>query len=178
MLWYNRKDINFIQLSSIIISSRNMAKLAFPGFLLAAVLSSIPSVQPLSLSSSSGFYGARLEPRSQTAREYFSTSRSYLEMRKQKSSDRRTRRLQRGQIAYSEELAKATVGSVTASPMAGQSWSHKKTLSMQNSVQVSGGRGRSRKRSALYNSLSLYHNKFLTLLTEEYKQEVSRRICN
>jgi len=36
-----------------------------------------------------------------------------------------------------------------------------------------GGRGRSRKRSALYNSLAMYHNHFLELLTQEYKAEVS-----
>jgi hypothetical protein len=34
------------------------------------------------------------------------------------------------------------------------------------------GRGRSRKRSTLYNSLAFYHNKFLILLTDEYQAEV------
>ena len=35
----------------------------------------------------------------------------------------------------------------------------------------SGGRGRSRKRSMLYTSLSFYHNKFMQLLQAEYKAE-------
>ena len=126
----------------------------------------------LSLSSSSVFHGSPLlqsTPSQQQQQRYHTTS--FLEMRKQKASDRRTRRLQRGDIAYAEELAKSTVGAVTSSPMAGKAWRHKQTHSMQAPV-VTGGRGRSRKRSALYNSLSLYHNKFLSLLTEEYKQEV------
>lgn len=56
--------------------------------------------------------------------------------------------------------------------MNGKAWRHKKqTHSMQQPQQAMGGRGRSRKRSALYNSLSLYNNKFLRLLTEEYRQE-------
>lgn len=123
----------------------------------------------LALSSSSYFHGSslRLHP---TPTAYHATR--FLEMRKQKSSDRRTRRMQRGDTAYAEELlAKSTVGIVTSSPMAGKSWRHKQTHSMQ-APGATGGRGRSRKRSALYHSLSLYHNKFLTLLTEEYKQEV------
>ena len=40
--------------------------------------------------------------------------------------------------------------------------------------EKSGGRGRSRKRSTLYHSLSSYHSKYLNLLTAEYKAEVRR----
>jgi hypothetical protein len=94
---------------------------------------------------------------------------SSLEMRKQKASDRRTRRLQRGDILTPDAFA--TTGSLTSSPMSGKNWKLKQTNDGLQ-PQPTGGRGRSRKRSALYNSLSLYHNKFLKLLTEEYKQEV------
>jgi hypothetical protein len=131
-------------------------------------------------------------------------------MRKQKASDRRTRRAQRGEI---EDERMEAVGSLattlTSSPMrAAGPWSLKQkasasTISMQPSLQqlqqatgaaaaqaVYGdsapsntgtvtptkkrtpGRGRSRKRSTLYNSLAFYHNKFLLLLTDEYQAEV------
>ena len=113
-----------------------------------------------------------------------------LEMRKQKASDKRTRRQQRGDVVFSPD--NLMTGSITSSPMNGKSWNHKQSSWYQQQQQQqqgptsvlpvpttlttheasTGGRGRSRKRSALYNSLSLYHNKFLSLLTQEYKQEV------
>ena len=108
---------------------------------------------------------------------------SYLVMRKQKASDRRTRRRQRG-----EELDQQQVESnisvltkprtITSSPMAEASWNHKQPLQKCRSQPVrpastKKGRGRSRKRSALYSLLSFYNNKFLDLLTAEYQVEVS-----
>lgn len=125
---------------------------------------------------------------------------SSLTMRKQKASDRRTRRMQRGadtaeeaQALIRDSLATAVV-SLTQSPMdAAGGWKQKqkqttttptkmksKTIIGRASASknpttttVTGGRGRSRKRSMLYNSLSSYHNKFLQLLTTEYRAEVS-----
>jgi hypothetical protein len=93
-------------------------------------------------------------------------------MRKQKASDRRTRRLQRGLLETDEDLDMETV---TTSPMQAAQWSLKKPSSIAPiDMQLkSGGRNRSRKRSTLYNSLSSYHSHFLQLLTAEYKAEVS-----
>jgi hypothetical protein len=66
---------------------------------------------------------------------------------------------------------------LTSSPMAKVGgWKQKSAPSkpvVNASLEKTGGRGRSRKRSMLYNSLSAYHNKFLHLLTAEYKAEVS-----
>ena len=130
----------------------------------------------LSLSSFSSFHGAALHIHENNAiRESPTTATSgaaSLEMRKQKASDRRTRRLQRGDFEYAQELARSTAGTMTESPMSGKAWRHKQTHSMQPTKSKTAGRARGRKRSALYNSLSLYHNKFLNLLTEEYRQEV------
>lgn len=134
--------------------------------------------------------------------------------RKQKASDRRTRRMQRGGVdpPVAIDLERA-VGSLTkknnnnydsvdmtltVSPMqqAGQ-WNQKRiTSSGSNSVSTSNsnrnsfpptmaaaaaaavsttrGRSRSRslKRSQLYSSLATYQDKFLRLLTDEYRVEV------
>ncbi|KAL7579834.1 hypothetical protein ACA910_004847 [Epithemia clementina (nom. ined.)] len=112
-------------------------------------------------------------------------------MRKQKASDKRTRRRQKGNLSEEEEYFSRPT--LTQSPMQQRGrWNDKKsdsaayerssspTSSASSSVTVSGGgRGRSRKRSAFYHSLSFYHDKFLSLLTDEYKaeeQEVIRRI--
>ena len=106
-----------------------------------------------------------------------SNSRALLVMRKQKASDRRTRRRQRGILTQEEELGPLTV---TDSPMKVVGpWRGKAVqpnavaVGAPSSAAKSGGRGRSRKRSNLYNGLSFYHNKFLTLLTHEYQVEVS-----
>jgi hypothetical protein len=77
---------------------------------------------------------------------------------------------------------------LTKSPMAtAGGWKQKQTSSSTTIVgsassssspsttTTGGGRGRSRKRSILYNSLSSYHNKFLQLLTTEYRAEVSEQ---
>ena len=99
-------------------------------------------------------------------------------MRKQKASDRRTRRMQRGNA---EDIAQSLIQEnlvLTSSPMTkAGGWKQKKAttiLGSSASKPATGGRGRSRKRATLYNSLSAYHNKFLQLLTAEYKAEVSR----
>lgn len=101
-------------------------------------------------------------------------------MRKQKASDRRTRRMQRGSEEIVQDLIRDNLlrESVTSSPMASAGpWNQKRKGEHQdpNSVvlkEKTGGRGRSRKRSVLYTSLSSYHNKFLQLLTAEYLAEV------
>ena len=93
-----------------------------------------------------------------------------LTMRKQKASDRRTRRLQRGLLDKEEELNMETM---TKSPMQSSQWCHKQSTTLVESQVKAGGRSRSRKRSTLYNSLSSYHSHFLNLLTAEYKAEVS-----
>jgi hypothetical protein len=130
-----------------------------------------------------------------------SSSDRTLTMRKQKASDRRTRRRQRGDdVAVDDwvqarELRASFATTVADSPMqAAGAWSHKRSLlqplgtrQLESAADLmstrqgggaaaaaapSGGRGRSRKRSTLYNSLAFYHNKFLTLLTQEYQAEV------
>ena len=120
-----------------------------------------------SIAGKSGFHGSPVQHATYE-------SSSTLEMRKQKASDRRTRRAQRGDMLTTDAFV--TPASITSSPMNGKSWNHKQTVQPLQPQQT-GGRGRSRKRSALYNSLSLYHNKFLRLLTEEYKQEVRHGHC-
>ena len=92
-----------------------------------------------------------------------------LSMRKQKASDRRTRRLQRGLLEEDEVMTET----VTTSPMQTAQWLQKIPTVEAMLPLKTGGRNRSRKRSTLYNSLSSYHNHFLQLLTAEYKAEVS-----
>jgi hypothetical protein len=139
----------------------------------------VPQSVSLSLSSYSKFHGTSLEgPQPPKRHERAISSRlSSLSMRKQKASDRRTRRLQRG----GEELAQGLIlenlrNTITSSPMelAG-AWSQKRGGFPSQAREKTGGRGRSRKRATLYNSLSSYHNKFFTLLTAEYDAEVSNQ---
>lgn len=95
-----------------------------------------------------------------------------LTMRKQKASNRRTRRSQLGE----DIPVIATTTTVTKSPMEGAKWGArtKHTIGANNRISTrTGGRNRARKRSTLYNSLSSYHSHFLELLTAEYKAEVS-----
>ena len=61
---------------------------------------------------------------------------------------------------------------ITSTPMETAEWRYKQR-GVTPIREKTGGRGRSRKRATLYNSLSSYHNKFLQLLTAEYKSEVS-----
>lgn len=111
---------------------------------------------------------------------------SSLTMRKQKASDRRTRRLQRGDDSALQPPVREFMGSMTRSPMQQEgAWSQKTLAAMpvtaapevatstSGEKPVSGGRGRSRKRSTLYNSLASYHDKFFSMLTAEYRAEVS-----
>lgn len=112
-----------------------------------------------------------------------------LVMRKQKASDKRTSRLQRGLIDEISSLGASTLTSmpmypaeplvgVTKSPMANAIWNHK-SVSNRNAFpdsrptqQVStGGRGRARKRAEVYSSLANYHSEFLAMLTAEYRAE-------
>jgi len=126
------------------------------------------SVNALSIHSSA-FHGNPVK-----TRMTFSSA-STLTMRKQKASDKRTRRRQRfGQDDTSSSSGGVlTDSSYTQSPMHRQgSWKEKKYVTP--SVEKTAGRGRSRKRSALYQSLAFYHNKFLHLLTQEYQAEVRR----
>lgn len=97
---------------------------------------------------------------------------SLLTMRKQKASNKRTRRMQRN---IEIESTTSTVALRTAtsefSPIASGVWQQKSVTSQNQVAPVSKGRGRSRKRTAVYNNLASYHNHFLELLTEEFMAE-------
>jgi hypothetical protein len=94
-------------------------------------------------------------------------STSYLYMRKQKASDKRTSRRQREGPQLLE-----VIPTITASPMQHQAWTQKVVPMIQEPPSDGGGRQRSRKRSNLYNQMARYHNTFLNALTLEYKAEV------
>ena len=159
------------------------------GSFLVLALASGPA-HGLSLSSYSTFHGTHLQPAvtpssknaATTAEDSFSFSRrsSTITMRKQKASDRRTRRMQRGGAEQTQDIILDSLQqTITSSPMelAGD-WKYKKQQHGNSQFQRptrAGGRQRSRKRQTLYNSLSSYHNKFLQLLTAEYRAEVSLR---
>ena len=139
-----------------------------------------------SISSQSRFHGERLLlPKHGVPYNGFSSPGSVeITMRKQKASDRRTTRRQRGgdeltQERIKENLARREV-TITSSPMSKKGdWKLKRQGDVMDPRGAkSGGRGRSKKRSMLYNSLSLYHNKFLNFLTAEYKAEVSTIVGN
>jgi hypothetical protein len=167
-------EVTILQSYYIVANSKHTVSLNMSGLSLVAALCVLLTLRGDSVHaySSSGFLGQPLKLAQSTLDALQGRNgAASLEMRKQKASDKRTRRQQRGDSVYPEDLL---TGAITASPMNGKSWSHKQSHpSMALPVASSGGRGRSRKRSALYNSLSLYHNKFLSLLTQEYKQEVS-----
>jgi hypothetical protein len=195
-------------------------KLMLAGAVVLAFLcdSSSRTVQALSLQSSV-FHGRSLVTSSPSYSGSTSSSSSEITMRKQKASDRRTRKRQRGEIEDDRMEAVGSLSSMTltTSPMsAAGPWNHKQQSSasmstmerqapslLQQQLQATGagaaqsvygnmgdyastpntstaaparkrtpGRGRSRKRSTLYNSLAFYHNKFLILLTDEYQAEV------
>jgi hypothetical protein len=116
---------------------------------------------------------------------------STLVMRKQKASDKRTARMQRGNVDVGSassftppSLATATQ-ILTSTPMTNSEWRHKSVdvkssgvVAVGNNANVddtiaAGGRGRARKRLKLYNSLASYHSTFLELISEEYQMEVS-----
>ena len=103
-----------------------------------------------------------------------------ITMRKQKASNKRTRRLQKGgkdQFDADDATTSDFISSSLKTPTATSSWDYKSISSSKNknsfpSSQSEGGRGRSRKRSQLYNSLSSYHSHFLKLITAEFLAEV------
>ena len=91
-----------------------------------------------------------------------------LVMRKQKASNKRTARRQRGNVDLS--TSSSTTQILNSSPMAKSQWKHKK-IETGAAIQA-GGRGRARKRLKLYNSLASYHSTFLDLISQEYQMEV------
>ena len=101
--------------------------------------------------------------------------RSHLIMRKQKASDKHTARMQRGQTLEQPTVSAQILSSGSFTKNA---WKHKKielrAIGVNTNKQsVTGGRGRARKRMKLYNSLEGYHSRFLGLISEEYRMEVS-----
>lgn len=92
-------------------------------------------------------------------------------MRKQKASDKRTRRRQKGVLVMEDE-ARVTV---TSNPMQNAQWKAKSGIEPMNVVRTAvspeGGRGRSRKRTSFYQMLQYYHASFLEPLTKEYESE-------
>ena len=134
------------------------------------------SLRPLT--SSTTFYGnPLLLTTNNDGRHNDINARAQLYMRKQKASDKRTRRRQRGLV---EESPVVTAASLTTSPMQqqGTAWTKKTTTTSMLPRPATGGRGRSRKRSMLYTSLSFYHNKFMRLLQEEFKAEVRINVAS
>ncbi len=112
-----------------------------------------------------------------------SSNDSTITMRKQKASDKRTRRMQRSSqlLENTESLSRQGNGPLT--PMSTGQWKHKSLSSSRallGNTDTSGGRGRSRKRSAIYSNLASYHTQFLELLTAEFLAEVSliRVLCH
>eukprot|EP00554_Chaetoceros_debilis_P015028 CAMPEP_0194114400 /NCGR_PEP_ID=MMETSP0150-20130528/19997_1 /TAXON_ID=122233 /ORGANISM="Chaetoceros debilis, Strain MM31A-1" /LENGTH=959 /DNA_ID=CAMNT_0038804591 /DNA_START=208 /DNA_END=3087 /DNA_ORIENTATION=- len=101
-----------------------------------------------------------------------------MTMRKQKASDKRTRRMQRNQVLENENPLEIRPGMSPTTPMDNGAWKHKRVTrsSLVNAgtatdVTPNRGRGRSRKRSAVYSNLSSYHTQFLELLTAEFLAE-------
>ena len=130
--------------------------------LLSASLTLLTSCQSLSLSQKTSFGGRHVlhnDPFHQC---------SLLTMRKQKASDKRTRRSQRGEVLESDLSSKSNLRS---SPI-GKAWQYKSVDMRSPSNTVGYGRGRSRKRSQVYNNLSSYHSHFLDLITQEFLAEV------
>ena len=117
---------------------------------------------------------------------YRNGSKSILTMRKQKASDKRTTRLQRGGRGESDVMTSASENlssfSSLVTPTMKSSWTHKSVSSSPvkntfgNPNNDNRGRGRSRKRSQYYSSLSSYHTHFLNLITAEFIAEVGFKI--
>ena len=127
--------------------------------------------------SSSSFCGQSLQFQNAVAaikdRSSTASGLASLTMRKQKASDRRTRRMQRGGEDVAQDMINQSVQkTITSIPMTQWNYKNRGTAYQPMMKEKSGGRGRARKRSTLYHSLSSYHSKFLNLLTAEYKAEV------
>ena len=112
-----------------------------------------------------------------------------ITMRKQKASDRRTRRMQQGDISQSTSSFVASSSS-NQSPSDSKSlvrspyetvgeWKHKRVSFNADTVgrdkKKKSGRGRSQKRSYTYLALSSYHSLFYRLLEDEFRAEVSAK---
>lgn len=124
-------------------------------------------IDALSLGSSTSFLGGKVSHR-------IVIDNGSLSMRKQKASDKRTRRMQRNQGVETITETLPMPGTSPLTPMAKGEW-RQKTISIKNQFQANvrtGGRGRSRKRSIVYSNLASYHNQFLELLTQEFLAEV------
>ena len=150
-------------------------------------------LQIAALSSPSSFHGTQVitNPTQTTCNiSHRISNNNNLTMRKQKASDKRTARMQRGQIDNSDvtftppPLSSSSSSSATqilnSSPKTKNQWKNKKIELRAAGVsagaqqqQKTGGRGRARKRFKLYNSLASYHSTFLELISEEYQMEVS-----
>lgn len=140
---------------------------------LGASFSIVPS-HALSLRlHSSQFLGNNVNSFSQEGER--SRNRMIITMRKQKASNKRTTRLQRGNDDNSQVSTMDSLSSL-ATPTSTSSWNYKSVSPalLKNASNMNDkGRGRSRKRSQYYSSLSAYHTHFLNLITAEFLAEVS-----
>lgn len=169
----------------------------------AAALAALLATTPYHVDAWSSFHGSSLQLDRTSSTSSGSVARrssgGHLTMRKQKASDRRTRRMQRGGGLLEEDAEEAlgrsasslpprtAAAGMTSSPMDTAAWRHRRSsqskirnsFPRQNSAAagsgevINRGRGRSRKRSQLYSTLARYNNDFVSLLTAEYRAEVS-----
>ena len=151
------------------LSARAVRSIAYVALVLNELINTSIGLQ---LYSSSSFCGQKVHCGNVVSVHRPTAGMASLTMRKQKASDRRTRRLQRGGDDIAQDMINQSLQrTITSMPMT--QWNYKSRGNVQQpSKEKSGGRGRSRKRSTLYHSLSSYHSKFLNLLTAEYKAEV------
>eukprot|EP00581_Thalassiosira_minuscula_P012788 CAMPEP_0183714346 /NCGR_PEP_ID=MMETSP0737-20130205/8885_1 /TAXON_ID=385413 /ORGANISM="Thalassiosira miniscula, Strain CCMP1093" /LENGTH=1079 /DNA_ID=CAMNT_0025943253 /DNA_START=214 /DNA_END=3453 /DNA_ORIENTATION=+ len=178
-------------------------------FALLMAITSVPSA--LALSSFSSFHGARLHStqpftsipsnqnhNSHNSHNSHSSNSNLLVMRKQKASDKRTARMQRGLVDTNSDASSFTPSPLSTSQSTSSSnktqilsnasmtkskWKQKKielrasgVTTGANANNAGGGRGRARKRLKLYNSLASYHSTFLDLVSLEYQMEESEVI--
>ena len=151
------------------LSPRAVRSIAYLALILNELINTSNGLQ---LFSSSSFCGQKVHCENAVSNHRPTAGVASLTMRKQKASDRRTRRLQRGGDDIAQDMINQSLQrTITSMPMT--QWNYKsRGNEQQPRKEKSGGRGRSRKRSTLYHSLSSYHSKFLNLLTAEYKAEV------
>ena len=121
------------------------------------------------------FHGSSLVQSTRTASSPPKAGCCNLYMRKQKASDKRTARMQKGLLEPSEPMVSATQV-LSSTPMTARRWKHKRVEIRAGGDEASsaaraGGRGRARKRTKLYNSLASYHSTFLDLISKEYELE-------
>jgi AAA domain len=91
-------------------------------------------------------------------------------MRKQKASDKKRTRLLRIQDGATATLSRVDTTTTTSPMELRGAWALKK-LPTVSSSSLSQGRGRSRKRQAIYRSAAHYQDTFLSQLTAEYQAE-------